>query len=200
MQQPSPTFLLDLASRFLTKILEKDSNYSFYIKEWNSFRQLICDKPNDIAQVLTFISQLNSPSMQTPPPKEVSLKLLDLVNLKAAKSRDVTPIVTRTETHQVSRPVEAESNALKARKALFNKGRSFTHLGKYSVPSSPTDEKIIQNQTPRSRVVVNTRKMTVNIMENVERAAPPKGYPPIRGFSCKSYRALEVPQVRFLAN
>jgi len=199
MQQVSPSFIFDLASRFLTKILEKDSHYSFYLREWNSFRQLICDKPLDVAQVLTFISQLNSPSMQIPA-KEENSKLLDLVNLKAAKSRDVTPIILRTETPVIFRPLETESDTLKARKALFNKGRSFTNLAKYSVPSSPKEEKRVQNQTPRSRIAINTpRKISMNL-ENSERAAAPKGYPPIRGFSCKTYRALELPQVRLLYN
>lgn len=72
----TPTvIILDFVSQFFTKILKNDPKFTTYLKQWNSFRDVLINTPFSFTKALSFISELNmeSPS-KTPSPKRSSLQ------------------------------------------------------------------------------------------------------------------------------
>jgi len=68
IQQHSLSILLDVISKFLSKVLAKDSKCSYYLKQWTSFKQLLSSSPLDINPILSHLSNLNNLSSESARP------------------------------------------------------------------------------------------------------------------------------------
>jgi hypothetical protein len=113
IQETSTTLLLDLVSKFLFKLLGKDTNYSHYIKHWTSFREVLYSTPISLDSALSYISSLEVHHSQSnhvrPRPSHLSgissPKSKDLLNLSGNNSdtsfEDPRPLsrVSHTRTY-----------------------------------------------------------------------------------------------------
>ena len=62
----SSILILDLVTKFLNKVLEKDRNHSYYLKQWESFRVLLSASPLDLNPVFGHLASI------TPLPESTS--------------------------------------------------------------------------------------------------------------------------------
>ena len=64
-QETSPSLVVDLVNKFLSRLLSNDPNSSMYLKHWNSFRDLLSAAPFDLNPVFSYIHNLHSQPSQS---------------------------------------------------------------------------------------------------------------------------------------
>jgi len=54
----SKEIMINIFSRFLSGLLEKDSKFYSYLKEWESFKELLVQEPIDLDAIFLHIASL----------------------------------------------------------------------------------------------------------------------------------------------
>ena len=137
IQQNSLSILLDIISRFLTKVLAQDNKYSYYLKQWTSFRKLLSNSPLDLTSVLSHLSDLNhsSPQSARPSPfEEENFAALSRQQLSIDTNRN---LLKEFDTKNLLKQLEITSPVLESF-SLRNEKSPFATLGNvFSTTNSP---------------------------------------------------------------
>jgi len=160
LQQPgqivssSPHLLLvEIVTRFLTRILENDSKASSYLKEWNSFKELLLKEPLNLDPIFLHIASIQLTkdliAKSDPTPSRVSIP--GVLNINLPGKQVINTSRPSLETKTASSIAKGSKTPTKENEIIKEISPSQSDPKQVSTQQNKQNIQIQQCQTPQAK-------------------------------------------------